>query len=280
MPLPKPRSGESRDDFLPRCMANSTMRDDFPDRDQRFAVCNQQWRDRNKDQTMDGNTALDASVESKQFDCFESELKAVGDAEPGTFTGMGAVFGNRDFMGDIIERGAFKASLERFQRAGRLPPLLFSHDMSMPIGRFLEMEETARGLKVKGKINLGTSMGSDIHALMKDGDVDGLSIGYRVADGGFEIDDKRHVRRLKEVDLIEVSIVAVPANERARTQAVKSISPDMVTTKRELENALRDAGFSISFAAYVAANWQEPALRDAEGEGLKALLANYRSSLA
>lgn len=49
MPIPKPRSGESQDDYVSRCMADSTMRTDFPQQSQRAAVCMQQWRDRNKD---------------------------------------------------------------------------------------------------------------------------------------------------------------------------------------------------------------------------------------
>ena len=46
MPLPKPRDGESRDDFLERCMGNATMVEDYPDQDQRYAVCNSQWNNK------------------------------------------------------------------------------------------------------------------------------------------------------------------------------------------------------------------------------------------
>lgn len=43
MPIPKPVSSETRTDFLGRCMANDTMRAEYPDRDQRYAVCESQW---------------------------------------------------------------------------------------------------------------------------------------------------------------------------------------------------------------------------------------------
>lgn len=43
MPLPKPRPAESRDDFLSRCMGNSTMVTDFPNNRQRYAVCIGLW---------------------------------------------------------------------------------------------------------------------------------------------------------------------------------------------------------------------------------------------
>jgi signal peptide peptidase SppA len=43
MPMPRPRDGESHDDFLDRCMGDQTMMDEFPDGVQRRAVCESQW---------------------------------------------------------------------------------------------------------------------------------------------------------------------------------------------------------------------------------------------
>ena len=40
MPLPKPRSGESNNQFINRCMINDTMVSEYNDRSQRYAVCN------------------------------------------------------------------------------------------------------------------------------------------------------------------------------------------------------------------------------------------------
>ena len=45
MPLPKPKSSESRKDFMQRCMSNSTSVSEFPNTDQRLAVCSKQYRD-------------------------------------------------------------------------------------------------------------------------------------------------------------------------------------------------------------------------------------------
>jgi len=44
MPLPKPSTGETEDDFISRCMGNDTMTDEYPDSKQRSAVCYSQWR--------------------------------------------------------------------------------------------------------------------------------------------------------------------------------------------------------------------------------------------
>jgi len=39
MPIPKPNTDEKEDDFMGRCMSDSTMMSEFPDRKQRAAVC-------------------------------------------------------------------------------------------------------------------------------------------------------------------------------------------------------------------------------------------------
>lgn len=44
MPLPTPHKGESQDDFMGRCMGNETMKADFPENNQRLAVCFSQFR--------------------------------------------------------------------------------------------------------------------------------------------------------------------------------------------------------------------------------------------
>ena len=43
MPLPTP-DGEPKEDFITSCMANETMKEEFPDTGQRLAVCNSQYK--------------------------------------------------------------------------------------------------------------------------------------------------------------------------------------------------------------------------------------------
>ena len=56
MPLPKPRPTENRDEFVSRCMGDTTMNNDFPSNGQRFAVCLSQWERRDKPKD-DGNAS-------------------------------------------------------------------------------------------------------------------------------------------------------------------------------------------------------------------------------
>ena len=64
MPLPNPRSGEKRADFVSRCMKNETVRGDFKEQDVRLGVCFTQWRKKhpedkppNKEKAMSSQTA-------------------------------------------------------------------------------------------------------------------------------------------------------------------------------------------------------------------------------
>ena len=49
MPLIKPKDKEKRNDFIERCMGDNTSVDDYPNRRQRFAVCNSLYDNRNKE---------------------------------------------------------------------------------------------------------------------------------------------------------------------------------------------------------------------------------------
>ena len=46
MPLPKPRPTESKQEFIRRCMGDAQATSEFPDRDQRYAVCQTQWAEK------------------------------------------------------------------------------------------------------------------------------------------------------------------------------------------------------------------------------------------
>lgn len=43
MPLPSPVRGQTKDKFIQRCMSDNTMRSEYPDSKQRYAVCNSKW---------------------------------------------------------------------------------------------------------------------------------------------------------------------------------------------------------------------------------------------
>lgn len=174
------------------------------------------------------------------------EVKFAGDdAKAGTFEGYGAVFGNVDDWGDVIVKGAFRDTLRDWKKAKRLPPMLVQHGGwqmgdhdALPIGVWEEMSEDDAGLKVKGRlINLDTDSGKRIHGAMREGALDGMSIGYRAKEFALGTRPDEPRRTLKKIDLVELSIVTFPANSEARVTDVKSASD--LKTIREFEEALR-----------------------------------------
>jgi len=52
MPIPKPRAGETQEQFVGRCMADPTMRDEY-DQEQRAAVCFNTWNEASKSEDTD-----------------------------------------------------------------------------------------------------------------------------------------------------------------------------------------------------------------------------------
>lgn len=166
---------------------------------------------------------------------FEYKTEPTQDEE-GVFTGYGSVFGNKDLGNDVVVEGAFAKSIGK--KGARAVKMLYQHRQDEPIGVFDEIVEDRRGLKVKGRLAMGTQRGREVYELMKMGALDGLSIGYRVDPKGVDYDEKGKRRYLKSVDLMEISAVTFPMNPRARVQAVKGAE----RTVREWEELLRDAG--------------------------------------
>ena len=131
----------------------------------------------------------------------------------GTFVGTLSTYGNVDFVGDVCEKGCF-SNVE----VGKKFPLLWQHDPTQPIGSF-NVIDTEEALTIEGKLNLGTTLGKDAYALLKEGDLDGLSIGYRVVDCKW---DDEGIRHLTNVILHEGSLVTFPANGEATIGSVKA----------------------------------------------------------
>lgn len=270
MPLPKPNSGEPRDDFMSRCMSDAKVRSEFPERDQRAAVCMSQFgkaKKEDSDMTDEAFDELDEAVEAKDYELgqldVEFEVKAGHeDEEKGVFSGYGSIFGNKDLGNDVVVQGAFAKSIA--SKGAKAVKLLYQHRQDEPIGVFDEIIEDRRGLKVKGRLAMGTQRGREVYELMKMGALDGLSIGYRVDPKGYDYDDKRKRRYLKSVDLMEISAVTFPMNPRARVAAVKGTE----MTVREWEKALRDVGNLSNSEAKAAASAVAKALdqRDAVKE--------------
>ncbi|MDH4992061.1 HK97 family phage prohead protease [Aquamicrobium lusatiense] len=200
---------------------------------------------------------------------FALHVKDVSDE--GTFIGYGSIFGNADSYGEIVEPGAFLKSLSRHAMEKSKPLMLWQHNPSEPIGVWDDLAEDGKGLRGTGRLVLETSRGREVYALLKAGAVRGLSIGYREV----KAEPDGNLRRLKELDLMEISVVSFPANRRASIAAVKSERMDEFARRlrdgdpmpiKEFEDILREAGVPKSMAVQIASVGYAKAIRS-ESEG-------------
>jgi uncharacterized protein len=136
----------------------------------------------------------------------------------GVFTGFASLYGRRDQAGDIVMPGAFAAALKRKGESNIR--MLFNHDPAEPVGTWIELKETERGLFVRGRLDRRVQRGRELYALLESGGLDGLSIGFKTVSA--RRDNASKARRLHEIDLWEISLVTFPMLDGARVTQVKS----------------------------------------------------------
>lgn len=156
------------------------------------------------------------------WDGAEIDYKADGDAA-GEISGYASIFGEEDRINDIVMPGAFSKSLKE-KRATRLP-MLVGHVQRIPVGVWTEIVEDRKGLRVKGKIDIESPDGGQLHRVLKMGAEIGISIGYRSIVHEYQTDKGTNdtKRILKQVDLYEISLVTIPCCDGARVTSVKSV---------------------------------------------------------
>ena len=116
--------------------------------------------------------------------------------------------------------------------------MLWQHQTDKPIGYFNIIKEDAIGLYVEGQIMLNIEKGVEAYNLIKSKAVNGLSIGYKVND--YDYDEKSQIRKLKEIELFEISIVTFPANKYSNITYCKNKNSlqDILIKLNNLKNIL------------------------------------------
>lgn len=183
---------------------------------------------------------------------FDFDIKAVND--DGLFSGYGSVFDVVDSYNEVVAPGAFLESIEETRAKGRTFPVLWQHRTGEPIGNWdiSTLKEDKHGLFGEGALWLeDATYAKTAWRGMKTRAITGLSIGYYVRESNY--DEKTRIRTLTKLDLVEISIVTVPANDDARIDVIKSkLSHGDLPSLPEFEKFLREAGFSKSQSAAVA----------------------------
>lgn len=224
------------------------------------------------------------------------ELKEIN-AETGVFTGYASVYNKVDSYNDSIAPGAYAESLVEHRRNGTMPKLFWCHDQREPLGKFLDASEDGRGLHVEGRLNLKVQRAREAYALLAEGDLDGMSIGY-IPIKAEPHPNKPGVNLLRQIKLLEVSLVPIGADRFARVSSVKSdrwadledfaqrLRDGAPPPIKDFEQLLRDAGVPKSMAIRIASVGYAKAIRsDSDGDdtaktaGMDQALAELRASL-
>ena len=187
-----------------------------------------------------------------EFKSFRFKAQEVG--EDGIFTGYASTFNEKDLGGDIVVPGAFDNWLARW-KSGEVatPPILDNHDANKVLGVYQELTPDEKGLWVKGALNLETVAGNEKRALMKQGAITGMSIGYSIYPGGYKFDREKDAWLLGDIELWEISLATFPMNTSARVSTVKTaFARGGRPTIRDVERALREQGFNQGDAKAIA----------------------------
>jgi HK97 family phage prohead protease len=173
---------------------------------------------------------------------FEVKADAI-EAEKRQFTGLASTW-DLDLGGDVIEKGAYSRTLRDWKSSGRLIPLINQHhyfDAKDAIGKLIAAKQTETGLETTFQV-VNSAEGDEYLARIKDGILNGLSIGYetRAWRPPSEAERKRGVFRvLEDVELKEVSLVIWGMNQNALIDAA-SVKMLTATVAKALASLKRD----------------------------------------
>lgn len=129
--------------------------------------------------------------------------------------GYAALYNTPDLNGDIIAPGAFSNlfSANFIQHPRSRLMMLYQHKVECPIGCWIDVRSDEKGLFVSGELLLDAPKAREVHALLRGGALDGLSIGFKTV----QATNPGPARRIiEQADLWEVSIVSFPMARDAR----------------------------------------------------------------
>jgi HK97 family phage prohead protease/HK97 family phage major capsid protein len=123
-----------------------------------------------------------------------------------------------DRSGDVIPKTVWESGIQNYLKN---PIILAYHDHDEPIGRMVDYRIEDRGLFIKARISAAAE---DVFNLVKDGVLTAFSVGFIIKDATY--DSVTDLFIIKELELLEVSVVSVPANQDSTFSLSKSFDND------------------------------------------------------
>jgi len=177
---------------------------------------------------------------------FKSALTGVQMPAEGVVEGYASTFDREpDSYGDIIAKGAFARTLDEWRAKegdGLSIPLLYGHNTDDPmhnIGKVTEAYEDEKGLFIHAEFDADNPTAQYARKLASEGRLYQFSFAYAVREAGMvTLENGVDAYELRDLDLYEVSLVQIPANQHAVVTSVKS---DVAEVKAGLRNSKADA---------------------------------------
>src|SRR3990167_6470680 len=225
MPMPEPHADEMEEDFMGRCMGHEGMMDEFPDQEQRAAVCLRQWRAHEEEGKVGAQLELPAVTSQRK--AVTAQVK-VGEA--GQFEAIIATLNVVDMDGDVTLKGAFEDGAEVIVSA-------YGHGSwmgALPVGKGV-LKATDTDARIVGEFFLDTETGKDHYTVAKRlGAKQQWSYGYDVLETGERAALPEELRGgarrvLKRLKVHEASPVLIGAGIDTRTVVVKRAEPPKVS---------------------------------------------------
>ena len=124
---------------------------------------------------------------------------------------------DKDRVGDVVLAEAWtKGGLDNYLKN---PIILFAHNFERPIGKAMDHYIDSTGLKITAKIS---TVAKDIYQLIKEGILSTFSVRFKVKDADY--DSLTDIFVIKDLDLLEISVVSVPANQNSTFSIKKSLN--------------------------------------------------------
>lgn len=175
-----------------------------------------------------------------------------------------------DSYGDIVIKGAFTETLKKRKATGHPFPLCFNHDFDQIIGAVFEAEEDDYGLKISASF-LNTPAAQEKRELVKEGIIWQFSFAYSVlgSEAPTEEEKKQGIfQKLTKLDLYEVSLVPVPANQTAVVTEIKN--DENIEEKAGKRNSAKDEALirdAISALQALLDNADDPGEDESKANG-------------
>jgi HK97 family phage prohead protease/HK97 family phage major capsid protein len=146
---------------------------------------------------------------------FTKQLPTNGDTVDSIYIEGYASTNDTDRSGDVIPSSVWEAGIQNYLKN---PILLAQHDYDDPIGRMVEHKIDSKGLWIKARI----SAAAEIFSLVKDEVVTAFSVGFRIMDAEYNAVAELFV--IKELELVEISVVSIPCNQNTLFSLSKAFS--------------------------------------------------------